>query len=282
MPSGSHGGGGGSHFSGGSSFGGGGSRGGSSGGGGGRPRGPMRFHIGHHYFIISEGRAGFLSFLTALMFMAIFLIVTLSITLGVSDKAINKIKVDRAYYLDMIEYAELHNEYLVNGEVTDRFYNEDCDRWYVTYKINYQENGVDKTLNGYTFSVYTSEAIRSIRVGDSMQLAVNSNPITSNTDSINVDYKNIPLTDDGEYIKCINGKKISITIISIASVVVAGCIAGAILIVIKSKQKQQAKVAEEKAKELAEEKRLNRRCPYCSGKLSPDDKKCPNCGASLD
>lgn len=109
MPSGSHGGGGGSHFSGGSSFGGGGFRGGSSGGGGGRPRGPVRFHIGHHYFIISEGRAGFLSFLTALMFMAIFLIVTLSITLGVNDKAINKIKVDRAYYLDMIEYAELHN-----------------------------------------------------------------------------------------------------------------------------------------------------------------------------
>lgn len=89
MPSGSHGGGGGSHFSGGSSFGGGGFRGGSSGGGSGRPRGPVRFHIGHHYFIISEGRAGFLSFLIALMFMAIFLIVTLSTTLGVSDKAIN-------------------------------------------------------------------------------------------------------------------------------------------------------------------------------------------------
>lgn len=282
MPSGSHGGGGGSHFSGGSSFGGGGFRGGSSGGGGGRPRGPVRFHIGHHYFIISEGRAGFLSFLIALMFMAIFLIVTLSTTLGVSDKAINKIKVDRAYYLDMIEYAELHNEYLVEGSVTGIFYDADCDHWKFDYKIPYTENGTQKYLEGYTFYVYTTENIKNIRVNDVLTFAVDSNPITSNTDSINVDYKNIPLTDDGQYIKCINGKKTSITIISIASVVVAGCIAGAILIVIKSKQKQQAKVAEEKAKELAEEKRLNRRCPYCSGKLSPDDKKCPNCGASLD
>lgn len=281
MPSGSHGGGGGSHFSGGSSFGGGFHR--SSGSGSGRSHGPMRFHIGPNFYVINERRAGILSFLATLMFMAVFLIVTLSITLGVNNQAIKKIEVDRAYYLDMIEYAELHNEYLVDGVVTDRFYSEDSDRWYFTYTIKYTDaTGVEKDLNGYTFYVYTAETISSIRIGDVMQFAVNSNPITSDTDSINVDYKNIPLTDDGEYISCVNGKKVNIIIITVASIALAACIAGAIMIVIKSKQKEEAKAAEEKAKEAAEVERLNRHCPYCNSKLSPDDKKCPNCGAGLE
>ena len=284
MPSGSHGGG--SHFSGGGSFGGGsgGSHGGGSFGGVDGSRGPIRFHIGPRFYIISGQRANAFSMLIMLILIGIFLIFSMSSSISLNNKRLKIIHTDREYYIDMIDYAQADSSrgLITEGRVTDKFYNSDVDSWYFTYEIEYVQNGETQSLNGESCYVYTNETIKNIRIGDVMLFAVNSNPITADTDSVNVDYKDIPLTDDGEYMQCINSRKVCVVVLIVAIIAIAGSVFGIVTIIKKSRQKEEALAAEAKAKETAEQKRLNRHCPYCNSKLDPNDKKCDNCGASLE
>ena len=171
MPSGSHGGGGGGgHFGGGFS---GGSHFGGSGGGshfGGsyyhgprRPgRAPIVFHYfywgGHRYAIGNDDRTKIRSLIGA---CAVVLLLMLSIIIVIvnSFNSINKIKKDYVYYQDMIAYAEQHPEYIITGKVQSKFYNEDAEKWYLTYYF-YTDDSI--RVNGYTFSVYNDAIINYI------------------------------------------------------------------------------------------------------------------------
>lgn len=285
MPSGSHGGSSGSHSSGGSSFGGGGS---SFGGGSGRsmPPSPMHFRWRGNRYYISGGKASTIRLFFIFGAFLMFLCLACVASFFSAKQDIQKIVTDQAYYINMIEYAEEHPEYQKEGEITGRFYKEDVDRWYITYSLPTMAGG---TLKGYTFSVYSTEDMRKseFQVGTKIILAVDNPHVNILTDSINMEYKNIPLENDGEYLQAIRSRNSSI---------IFACIFGAVsitLIVIGfSKIKKEAQNEDDLGKAFSSsdtvagkilgsqnEEQKPKHCIYCGNYVGDEEKKCPSCGS---
>jgi hypothetical protein len=221
MPSGSHsgghGGGGGSHFSG---------RGSSSrGGGGGR-----RYGRGGGRFFFGYGQATSIFFI--LFVFALMAAIAFSSIAGLSKEKVGIIEADYMYYQDIIEDANESAEsgdtsYIVEGTVVSKKQNTDTEKWYVTY---YFLDGDGHKVYGYTYSVYTWDVVKDMDPGDTILLAVDSNPITQDTDSINLDYADMTLEDDGEYVVYLNNYKtyntLSIVLyVASAMLIVVGIIA---------------------------------------------------------
>lgn len=279
MPSGSHGGGGGSH--GGGGFGGshfGGGSGGSHFGGSyyhgpKRPgRAPIMFHYfywgGTRYVIENDERAKIRSKIFS-VFVMLFIMLCCLFVIFASISNVNKIKKDYLYYQEMITYAEEHPEYFITGKVQSKFYNEDAGKWYLTYYF-YTDESV--RVDGYTFSIYSDAEVSQFHSGDDIQLAVDSIPLTTETDSINYDYKNKSLSDDGEYTKAVSG----ITIPIIVEFALVGILVFLIISVVRDYKKLAKKVDENGNADL----KYKYICTYCGGKLKEDDKSCPHCGSS--
>lgn len=275
MPSGSHGISGGSHFSGGgSSFSGGGRSGGNS-----NPSGPINlWFFGGRYYIPSE-KAGFIRFLFSLCFLCAFFMFTAGVVIGGTNEDINKIKTDRNYYIAMIERAEEDPSLQVTGNVIDIFYNSDCHKWYIQYEVR-DEGTNEILLTGFTYCLYNDAEIRYYTVGNPIELALNSSNITERTDSVNMDYKDMPLERDGEYIVAKRTKDILIWVeVGLGIAFVASIVVTVIQIKknIKMKEEEKKKLEEkEKAEQLAKQPK---RCSYCGTILKEGDRGCPNCGA---
>lgn len=274
MPSGSHGGGGGSHgggFGGGSHFGSGHRSSGSSS----RGPTPIRFwFFGHHYYVPAGKTSAIRGLFTAFFVLILFGFMSILGLIAAKDQ-VEKIEDDNTYYISMISYATAHPDYQMTGKITGKFRNDDCGKWYLTYSL---ETNDGQTLEGYTYSVYSINEIEQFVVGDDILLAVDSIPVTMRTDSINMDYINIPLDNDGEYIGAKNSKRTAMIMVIAcfgASVVVA------ILTFIKAKKSMKLNELEkEKASSLPQDEGV-KRCKYCGSKQNPEDTKCPNCGASF-
>lgn len=296
MPSGSHRGSRGSHSSGGSRSGGfsRGSRGSRSGGfsvgsrgshfgGGHRHHGggihihahrPLRIRFGRRYYVYSTGvQSRFAIFGILFVFALIF---TFAMNLRRQDAQydINLIEQDYYYYQDMIRYAESH-DMVVEGVVVDKFYNPEADRYYVIYEI---ETGNGQKLEGYTYSCYTETEVGKYRRGGSIDIAVDQMPITSSTDSINMDYKDMPLTKDGEYL-LVQAELREATISFVICVIVdIAIVVGFVIYAYKKKEVEEDKGATPTQTEKVEEDVY---CNYCGSLLSKDAKKCSSCGAAV-
>lgn len=109
-----------------------------------------------------------------------------------------------------------------------------------------------------------------------VEVACSSKGITDNTDSITKDYKNFPLSADGEYIQAMNLKKTYIISLCITSLLVVCGIAYIIVEIKKNVRKSTTKLSSE---DLLEDEG-NNQCKYCGSILVDGKTKCPNCGAS--
>ena len=268
MPSGSHGGSSGSHFGGGSS---GGSHfgGGSSGGQFSNRTTPIHWvWHGHSYYIPVSSGSSIQAWFVAI-FVMLFIAILSAVPLFHSNSVINKIQVDRNYYIHMIEKAEQNENYKKEGTVKDIFYNEDCGKWYFTYEIAY-DGGV---LEGYTYSVYSESEIYEFEIGQTLYFAVNNPNVNADTDSINMEYKNIPLESDGEYI---NAKRN----ISVCSVLLAvfGSLTIILTIVAIRRLKKVIMKSQDTSNLTEEEKKKT--CVYCGTMFKDGETKCSSCGAS--
>lgn len=281
MPSGSRGGGGGSHFGGG----GGGSRGGShfSGGSSARNYRPRGIRHGRSVVFLGGKNSGkyMYSWADSLCSILIVILFFVGSSFAIAfmaipsiDADIRIIENDYEYYQTMIDYAELHPEYIIEGTVINPYYNEDADKWYVAYYF-YTSYGVEN--RGYTFSIYTAEEAASFHAGDTILLAVNELPLTGYTDSINMDYKDMPIEQDGEYVTCLNGKNNAIIFGTISGIVTFGIIVALIVI-----RKKTIKIDDQPTKTQATTKSTKRYCPYCGSTISAKAEKCKNCGAGQD
>ena len=159
------------------------------GGGGGfhvwrpRPRRPFRMHFGTRVYVFGSKLSLFVPFI---IIMAFALVICSNIVRA--DKAyLNTIKVDYAYYHQMIETAEADDRYLQDAVVTDKFYNEEFGKWYYLYELKTQYN---QNLEGETYCIYTNEQIAQIRINDKIKVATNSIIVTMSTDSVPIDFKN--------------------------------------------------------------------------------------------
>lgn len=281
MPSGSHSGGGGSHFGGG---GGGGSHfSGSSGShGSGMSSRPLHWHFGGRHYYVPSTKTGRLSGIVVLcVFIGFFIMAMIAgLTSVVGD--INTIIADRNYYLAMIEYAEENPEYQKEATITDIIYNSNCQKYYITYSIpyTYYDGSIfESELAGYTYSIYSRNDISNLSRGDKVMIACNTSVVTEYTDSITMDYKDYPLSADGEYINAQESEAIFIVLICIFSSVIVGNIVYAIIYI---KKNVYACATPQTAEELEEyERKRFHKCSYCGSVLTAGKLKCPNCGASV-
>jgi len=179
----------------------------------------------------------------------------------------------------MIEYAEDNPEYIKTGKITGKFYNEDCEKWYLEYEIDTYNGG---SLEGYTFSVYSDSQIKQYRIWDTMEFAVDSVPVTSSTDSINMDYKNIPLEDDGEYQSLKSDRVIIIIVLVVLPIIAIILIVSGIKQFKKNMQYESddnSDILKTYPKTTSQPQQSS--CPYCRTKMKPGATNCPNCGATL-
>ena len=168
-------------------------------------------------------------------------------------------------------------------KVKDKFYNQSAGKWYVTYVFKTTDGS--EWVEGYTYSVYDNTEAYAFVIGQNIELAVNSNPITTDTDSIPTDYKNMPLEKDGEYTntkKSISGSRIGYVLCFAGTI---GLIVLAVRLEIKAKKDEKLEKDAERQFELdrdaAKEKAKTHFCPYCGSKMPADIHTCPNCGANL-
>lgn len=274
MPSGSHGGHAGGHGGGGSSFG----RGGFGGRGSSskRPARPMTFFFfGRHYYV-PVGKSSIIRSLYSFAFVVLIFVAIFMAPLFSLKSDIDKIKVDREYYISMIENAEQNSDFLKTAKVADKFYHEDFKKWYITYTIQTDDG---KALEGYTFSVYTLSEVNQFVIGQEIPVAVNSKIVTQETDSITMDYKDIPLENDGEYIQSTKQIKLltSLSIIGGSASVIL--ITTATVLLFKRMKKNELEKTLEEDPNFKEEGVT--RCKYCGSKVDSSDKSCKNCGAGL-
>ena len=274
MPSGSGGhGGGGSHFGGGggSHFGGGG-RGGS---GGGRPPRPIYFGFGgtRYYVPLKKSNAIRSFFVLAIFFVVVAAVLMLGGFAPNTD--LKKITADRQRYIEMINRAEKDSSYVREGTITGTFYNSDCGKWYFTYVIPTDDGYGD--LEGYSYSIYNANEIKNFVPDETLEFAVGFTPVTLSTDSIDMGYKNKPLTDDGEYIDLIKERR-NLRLFAALAVLAALSlgILGAVLLFKNLRKKETADETTEYENGIP-----IRRCEYCGSVLSGSETKCPNCGASI-
>lgn len=299
MPSGSHGGSSGSHRSGGASFGGHGSS-GSSGGShrGGGPNnhgGPHRDNGWHHHvdvgyrryrwgrtvYVVPSEKASIITILTCLIFFCFIFSTILAFDVAQSVKDVNNIKNDYYYYQNMISKAENNSEYLKTGFVTDHFLNEDCDKWYFTYKIARDDVPVG-WLEGYSYSCYTLEEVSKFEIDSEIEIAVNSKVVTDSTDSIPMDYKNMPLKKDGEYLNCVKERTLDIVLL------VSGCVGFVVLIAINIRvfTKYKEKVSNSNSRTKSSNSSYSKsgsakHCSYCGASVSSNARNCSSCGAKI-
>lgn len=252
---------------------------GSSGGFGGsssfRPRGPRYIHFGHRTLIITTGRQSAISVIAMLIVFALIAIFGFSASKTSLKEELLMVEEEYRYYQAMITRAESDDDYVWTAEVVDQKYDQQYGKYCIYYEFD-TKNHV--TVEGYTFYVYTLENLP--RIGSEIIIAVDKSPVDSETDSIPMDYKFTTLEDDGyyTYLKKTN-KNITIFVV-LASIGVAGGIAGIIAIIFTSKKKEEEKQEAERQEKIQIEKK--KYCEYCGTKIKEEDKTCPNCGSRLD
>lgn len=277
MPSGSHSGSFGSHSSGGSSFGGSHHSGGSHSSGGG---------FGTIFFFGSRSYNFKNKWAVILIFAAFFLLIvafSLVASAASAKELIQKTETDYDYYQNMITFAEKNEDYLVTGKVKDKFFNQSAGKWFVTYIFKTTDG--TEWVEGYTFSVYSANEAYNFIIGQDIELAVNSNPITKDTDSIPMDYKNMSLEKDGEYTNAksqLVRSRIGYVLCFASSI---GLIALTVVLEIKKTKEQKLEKEAERQHELdmeaAKQNAKTHICPYCGSKMPAEMHTCPNCGANL-
>ncbi len=208
------------------------------------------------------------------------------------------IREDYAYYQNMIVQAELDpDRYIVDATVTSYSYRSDFNRAYIHYCIPYTEReyvpghgyqDVTKYLYGYSFSVYTESEVHELLSQGTIKVAVDTRVIGPNTDSIPMDYKDMSIEQDGEYLAALRDEAKSTTILIVLCVVTVGWFAFFITASNKLSKNfdknlaEEARVAIEQRKSTEENSSINPNyCEYCGTYIVKDNSiKCPACGAN--
>lgn len=293
MPSGSHGG---HTHSGGARVGGSSHSGGFHGGYGGvryAPR-PWRFHFGHHYYVVPTRYSGLMSLFSVLMIFAVFFIFAGSIMLTQAKDDLGRAQRDYDRYQAMIVDARMNPDLLVIGEVTNHYYDDTAEKWYMTYTFATHDGG---KIDGYSFPVYTAADLQktAYRIGADIELALDRVPEHKgdDVDSVPTDYANFPLEQDGYYIAYRNTRNVGRIMLIVAVSVLVGSIVLNIVLVATTKKRDDAKSPASATNATtttgttgttataAAPERKSLYCEYCGALLEMDDKKCPGCGAKV-
>jgi hypothetical protein len=193
----------------------------------------------------------------------------------IQQARVNQIKNDQLYYFNMIETAA-PNQY-ITAEVTNQFMGEG-GKYYITYKL--QVSGYDLWYeDGYTYSIYTAEEASEIFRRGEILIVVDRLPLTARTDSINADYMDYELSDDGSYIEANRLRTIAFT----TGIVIIFALVGSLVYYFKNMELHQTYESQYESKSIQQLDNQELKpdyCLYCGSFMSKNDKKCPQCGSS--
>jgi hypothetical protein len=211
----------------------------------------------------------------SLISFLVFALIVCGALFFIQQSQVNQIKNDQLYYFNMIETAE-PNQY-ITAEVTNQFLGEG-GKYYITYKLNV--TGYDLWYeDGYTYSIYTAEeASRIFRSGEIL-IVVDRLPLTSRTDSINADYMDFELSDDGSYIEASRLRNIAF----IVGGILIFALVGSLVYYFKNMELNQTYESDYQSKSTQQINNQELKpdyCLYCGSFMSKNDKKCPQCGSA--
>ncbi len=187
----------------------------------------------------------------------------------------NKIKEDYTYYQALIANAEKDSENkIVQAKVTDTF--ENAGKYYIIYKINIPGGG---SLVGESYSVYTQSQAFEL-MDTTILVAVNTAHITLQTDSVPMDYKNMPLSRDAEYVIAkgdLNGANIMMVLGY--SGLVGFIVLGTFLEIKHRKKSLETKAETSTLSKSSSSEPSSWTCTYCGNQNAANSKNCSQCGA---
>lgn len=303
-----------------SGFGGGSSGGGHSGGGGGghsggggwsggghsRPSRSYGYRGGHRVVFISgssgpymrTSHSALITFLRVLMYICIVgCFITGSLCMN-ENSFKHEIERQYTYYQQLVSNAKIQEaqgrDYIIEAIAYSCYPRYDSNG---KYRILYKFETMSGSYNdGYTFDTYTKEEAEAIVKNGYITIAVDSYPITMYTDSVDVEYGNTTLEDDGQYVYTV--KKVN-KLLTIAISFGAGILILGVLQVVLTKKFTK----KEDEKDLAEAlkpsggdssqqtyshttnvnypSRKKRKCVYCNSRIKDGEDTCSRCGASI-
>ena len=243
-------------------------------------------HIGGphiHTSVHVSGPTG--GIIAIVMIYIIFFLVPMFVSFSGVNQRIDEITTSYYYYQDMISYANQNSGYKKKGVVKGIYQDSQYDdAWYLKYTVYNPNNAYQIYVTEYTFSVYSSEDISKIKLGDEIWIAVD-NPTPPIFDSIDMNYSRVSLEEDPEYAECIARKKSLTTTFTIYGII-ATSIAGILLFVVikaivkKSKQENSSDTSLSLGSETTTPaKPKTQYCEYCGVALDSGSDKCKVCGA---
>jgi hypothetical protein len=243
---------------------------------------PFRIHFGRRYYVYGSGTTSVFGLLGALFIFALIFTFCFSMVRNADKHEIQLIEEDYGYYQHMISEArerEANGQdgWIVDATVSGRFYNEDADKYYITYYIN--DSHGDKVIDGYTYSCFTKSEAYSYTIGDTIEIAVDSVPYTRNTDSINTSYYAMPIENDGEYVFAKNELRTSNIIYTICILVDVAIVAAFFILLYKKAVPDNNDSAETNTSTPSTSENNEKYCSYCGSLMSKSSSKCPSCGA---
>lgn len=194
-------------------------------------------------------------------------------TIASSKSTVEEIADSYAHYQEVIKYAEVHTEYQKTGEIIGIYYDNTYGKYCIKYKVEVDVIAhLTREITEYTFYIYDKDEINNYKVGDEILIACNAE---DTADTINMDYKNSTLEDDGEYSYYLKKSKSNKSIIICVSII-GGLLIIVVIVKLVKKQKKDSKFDTEAFNKVMKDPY----CEYCGSKLPQGVFKCTNCGAS--
>ena len=233
------------------------------------------------------GRAKAVSLLSILISIAIVATVMLGLGWYSQEEDLKVIREDYAYYQSMAQYAADNDAYQTTGEVYDFEQYELGGKCCIFYRF---DTYAGNTVEGSSFYVYNIEDVEYM-LDNGVTLAISSKNtnITMSTDSIPLDYKDMALHEDAEYLDYAEQRD-TMRLATIAvgvGVVVMILISAAVSVTAKKATKEQIEETAQ-AKSGTQNNQQNKtetpagawRCVYCNTLNDSSKGQCDGCGAS--
>lgn len=239
-------------------------------------RGP---HI--HTSVHISGPVG--AIFTIILLYLIFFLAPMFMSFSSVNQNLDEIKSSYYYYQNMIRYAKQNSAYQMKGIVKGIYEDTNYeDAWYLKYTVYNPHNPNQVYVTEYTFSVYESEDISKINIGDEIMIAVD-NPTPPIFDSIDMNYANVELDDDPEYDYYEDRKESLIITFTIYGIIATSIASISLFFVIKSIIKKSKQDKDNTSlnlnKETVSEESKTTYCEYCGVSLDSSSDKCKVCGA---
>ncbi|MBQ7973726.1 MAG: hypothetical protein IJ295_02105 [Clostridia bacterium] len=229
---------------------------------------------------LGAGRARATSLLTIFISIAVIIAAFMGISWWQAEDSLNNFCDEFRYYQEMAQYADAHPEYQIDATVDKPVEHGDTGIYCIEYTF-------DGFYEGYSFCVYDKATADRLYADGVIRLALDSvkTNISSDTDSVPLDFMYAELTDDADYLDFLSERDGARTGTAIAASIAGALIVISFLVSATAKKATKEQIAEsEQAKNGTQTEKQTTtngawRCEYCNTLNDSAKNSCDGCGA---